>query len=258
MADLFSFWTGPITWMERLCVASARRVGHTLTVFSYDPAPLREAGLGVSVADARDVYICDDGLSDLRQSRPDYFSDHFRLEGMARGLGTWVDLDVVFLTPLPDTPYLFGWENDEVIGSAVLRIPAGSDLLDSYLAYCRQRPIRPAPPWWPATRRIVHTLKYHSNKWRGRKPARLLYGPVALTHFVREHGLLEMAVPPEVIYPVSRAQLFYDPVDRVGGLLTPRTAVVHLWHRYFVEYHGMADPPPTSWIGKKCREYGLI
>ena len=34
--NVFSYWSGPVTWMERLSVVSARATGHDLTVFTYD------------------------------------------------------------------------------------------------------------------------------------------------------------------------------------------------------------------------------
>ena len=48
----------------------------------------------------------------------------------AKGLGTWVDLDLYFIRPIDfDDEYVFGWEHRTSINGAVLRLPANSDMV---------------------------------------------------------------------------------------------------------------------------------
>jgi hypothetical protein len=40
MIPVFSYWSGKLSWMERLSVASAIETGHDVTVLSYEPKVL--------------------------------------------------------------------------------------------------------------------------------------------------------------------------------------------------------------------------
>jgi hypothetical protein len=81
---VFSYWSGPVTWMERLSVVSARDTGHHVTVFTYEDREKLASSLGCRVIDAKAV-ADDPTLEELRRHRPNHFSDHFRLEGISKG-----------------------------------------------------------------------------------------------------------------------------------------------------------------------------
>ncbi len=169
----FSYWSGPDTWMERLSCASAAAAGHDVTVFSYAPAEVRAAGLGVRIEDARDVFeACD--LTLVQNRVPDHFSDWFRVEALRQGLGTWFDLDVIVLRHLGTEPYLMAWERPDSICGAVLRLPGDSAILADYVKFCRKRPLTYAPHWYPAhTRLRMHWARFE--KWAKRKPPARLH-----------------------------------------------------------------------------------
>lgn len=256
----FSYWSGPVTWMERLSAASAVAAGHQVTVYSYSPKEVRAEGLGVDVEDAREVLDAPE-LSSINVRVPDHFSDWFRVEGLAQGRGTWFDLDMVVVRPLGDEPSLMAWERPNSICGAVLALPQGGPVLRDYLAFCRKRPITYAPPWYPLHTRISMTWKRFEKWASGKPPPRLLYGPAALTHFVEANNLLADVLPQEVYYPFSPMHLDEMRVlvdgAAVTRYLTPATRAVHLWRSVYKRANGMGLPPPDSWLGQLVREYDV-
>ena len=54
-ARLLSFWEGPVTWVERLCVASMLQQGHELTIYTFDPEALSRCNLGADIRHVSEV-----------------------------------------------------------------------------------------------------------------------------------------------------------------------------------------------------------
>jgi hypothetical protein len=160
--------------MQRLSVASAIATGHEVTVFSYEPKQLRSQLPEASIEDAHEVM---DGaaLGDMTAKLPDHFSDHFRVEGLAKGLGTWADLDIVFLRAVGEEDYLLGGDMGDVC-NAVLNLPPDSPILADYLSMCRHRPIRYSMPWWTPRKKAIMTWQRFEKWVRGKPPPRLHYG----------------------------------------------------------------------------------
>lgn len=260
-AAAFSYWTGPVTWMERLSCATAVTAGHDVTIFTDAPAQLRPAGLGVRIEDAREVFDAG-GLDDIQKRVPDHFSDWFRVEGLNKGLGTWFDLDMAVLQHLGREPYLMAWESPDSICGAVLQLPQDSPVLRDYLAFCRKRPVTHAPFWYPLPTRLNMQWK-RVEKWvLGKPPPRLHYGPAALTHFTTANGCADKVLPQEVYFPfsprtLSDMQVLVDG-DALLDFITPNTRAVHLWRSVYKRANnGMTMPPRDSWLGRAVRGLDL-
>jgi hypothetical protein len=253
---VFTYWSGPVSWMERLCAASARATGHRLTVFTYEPKRLRVEGLDATIEDARDV-LCDPTLDRYKDALPSHFSNQFRLEGLAQELGVWTDLDFVFLKPIGTESYLLGWESDTSICGAILRLPSKSPILGEYLTLMRRRPIRYALPWFTWKERLSLNVKRIEKFVTGKPPPRLKYGPAALTHLVRKHGLEPQVAKREVFYPVppmkSTIPCFANGAE-VEDHIAPTTRCVHLWAAYYRQILGNDPPKLDTWLGRKHRE----
>ncbi len=253
---LFSFWSGAVTWMERLSVASAKAVGHEITVFTYGNTTKMAADLGCRVLDASSVFS-DPRLNELFNRSMPHFSDHFRLEGMAKGYGTWVDLDVIFVRPLPSSEYIFGWQGSDRIGNSVLRLPPESEILKAYLDLFRRQPMRRfTAPWMPWGTTFARLFKTIPHLIRGRGLPVPKYGPPALTYFVEVYGLERFALPIPVLYPLPiKAQAIaraYEP-GFIESLMTPETVCVHLWRTTFGGIHGLG-PPRAGWIKERAEQ----
>jgi hypothetical protein len=252
---VFSYWSGPLSWMERLSVATATATGHELTIYSYQPQVLRSEQLGVEVVDAREVFF-DPALDRMDSKLPDHFSDHFRAEGLAKSLGVWVDLDIAFVRTLPSEDHLLCWQEPNCVCGAVLALPAESPFLSDYLDICRRRPVSVAPPWFPLHERLRLRFKHFRRQLAGRPGVALPYGPPALTHLASKHGLLDRVLPSNAFFPVHWSQvmtLFKDDSYRpsVG------TYSVHLWRNVCGKLHGNPQPEPSSWLGRLCSAHDV-
>lgn len=258
MGPLFSYWTGPVSWMERASINSAAAMGCPVTLFTYEPEALKRAQLPAKIEDA--AKIIGPGILPARvETRANSFSNIFRLAAMRAGCGTWFDLDVIFLKPLQDSPYLFGLENKKIICNAILRMPPESALLDSYFNFCLQKPGCIAPPWWSVRHRANTRFKQIQRLLTGRTPPRIQTGPIALTHFVTTHSMYHLAQPQSVFYPVhhSECRALVEQDDGLEGRIQPQTLTVHLWRAAYKKELGFAFPPSSSWLGRKCRELGI-
>jgi hypothetical protein len=104
-----TFWGGPISDMEILCLKSWVGHGHPVHLYTYDdisglPAGVITIDAGVIVpADEMFLYTGPAPVS----HRPDAFSympfaDLFRYRLLRFNGGLWMDLDIILLQPIPD------------------------------------------------------------------------------------------------------------------------------------------------------------
>lgn len=247
---VFSYWSGPITWMEHMSIASAQATGHQVTVFSHDPQVLRRGALDCEVLNAGEL-LSDPALNRLRRMHPAHYTDHLRLVGLQRSLGTWIDLDLVFLRPLPADPYLMGWEIENSVCNAVLRLPPSSPILTEYIEICSQRPVPLNVPWAPLKERIQRQIKRVPHLLRGKMIAPML-GPKTLTHLIFKHGLTEHVKPREVFYPAPFGRVNVTKMAEPGyfeRVIGSETVTVHLWRSMFRKVFG--DEIPSDWLRQK-------
>jgi hypothetical protein len=229
MNDLCNtMWIGDgLGAVERACLRSVLRQGHPVRLHCYHPP----AGVpdGVEIVDAAEILPKE---SIVRHSGGSValFSDHFRYELQRQGKGAWIDADVYLLSPLPPTPYLFGFQDEKWINGAVLRLPAYCPMLPSLIDLFQEKTVPPwlslrAKPlaWW----RLLATGRSELSKmpWG-------VAGPHALTALANAHGLLDQALRPEAFYPApyGQADWIADPAKRLEDVTTARTIGVHLWN----------------------------
>jgi len=247
---LFSFWSGQVGWMERLCVASAIAVGEEITVFTYGDRDKLSAQLGCRVCDAATI-ISGAEREEVFKLGVAHFSDLFRLQGISKGCGTWIDLDIIFLRPLPVSEYLFGWQNDDRIGNSVLRLPPDSELLRQYLSFFYEQPMRRfVMPWMPWPTKCTRFVKALAASVMGARPPAPKYGPAALTYFAKLCRRDHLALPIKVFYPIPIRGPAITRVAEPGfieSLIAPETVCVHLWRSTFVSFNGL-DVPETGWL----------
>jgi hypothetical protein len=225
-------------------------------MYSYTPDTLKGVPEGVEVRDAAEV------MSDPKRVR--YFhgkfkalgSDFFRYELMAKSLGYWVDLDLIFLRPLDLAgEYIFGWEGPRSINGAVLKLPAGSAMLEELRSI-------PERNWCPPYFGPRSKLKYYWQRLQG--PVELedlpwgSAGPGMIAYLARKYGLLGETQPAEVFYPLpySEARKLFGPAEAIERIIRPNTLAIHMWHSSLGDL--VDRPPPAgSYIDKLCRHYGV-
>lgn len=128
-----SFWTGPITNMERLCIKSYLDNGHEFHLYTYES--LTGLPVGVKVKDANEI-IPREQMEKF--SNPQQFSDHFRYSLLFKLGGWWMDMDTVCLRPFTfSQEYVFALAptSGTYLYNGFLKVPAESPIMQ----YCMQR-----------------------------------------------------------------------------------------------------------------------
>ena len=235
LPEIVTFWHGPMDALRQTCLRSQLAAGHKVTVYSFDAIP----GLPEGVANAEAEAILPHGFSEkLRPPQPDgswrdwttlQFSDFFRMKLMAKGLGLWLDADVVLLKPIeidPAKPY-FAWERSRRLGNSVLYLPRQHPIVTAFEELMAQDEL--TPKWLS----LSHRLTFAMHRLRGsRRVSNLriaIYGPPALTELARRSGDLRCALPKTSFYAVhSEPKLFFEPSDFSGLIIDPEVIGLHI------------------------------
>lgn len=227
---LNTLWIGPrLSSIHLACLLSAVRAGHKVRLFCYSP-PENLPG-EIETANAEDVLPEAEIMRHRNSGSPSLSSNRFRYLLFDRELGPWIDTDVFILKPLTSrNGYMMAWQDDELIGSAVLQLPRGK-LTDSLCDFTSQS--HPIPFWYPP----VHKCWLRARQAAGFPLAAGdyrwgIYGPHLLTNSVRLHNLEGSAEAPGRYYPVSwrDAGSLYCQEGNILDNLPETTEAVHLWH----------------------------
>ena len=235
LPEIVTFWHGPMDALRQTCLRSQLAAGHKVTVYSFDTIP----GLPAGVANADAEAILPHAFSErLRPPQPDgswrdwttlQFSDFFRMKLMAKGLGLWLDADVVLLKPIeiqPSRPY-FAWERSRRLGNSVLYLPPRHPIVTAFEELMAQDEL--TPKWLS----LSHRLTLAARRLRG--PCSVsdlriaIYGPPALTELARRSGDLRYALPKKSFYAVhSEPKLFFEPSSYLGVVTNPEIIGLHI------------------------------
>lgn len=239
MAIFRSFWHGAaLSPYEQLCMKSFVDHGHHLYLYSYTSD--LEVPRGVDILDAEqivprsDVFVYRQGLG---KGSVAAFSNLFRYELLYRFGDWWVDSDVVCLSDrVPEREIFLGWEDDEVIGSAILKFPQGHSFVRELIRAAR---LAGTDVQWGDT------------------------GPFLITGLAKDSDLGRAALPSHLCYPVSsRAALdIFLPSkcaelsEKIEGL-----SFLHIWNevlRRAVVFKWMA-PPANSLVATLFAKHSFL
>lgn len=258
---IVSFWHGPISWLERLSIASFIRQGHGVDIYAYEP--IEGLPEGAIVRDAAEILPRDQLRFYKGKGTPGVFSDRFRLCLLAQGKGIYSDLDVYCIRPFAGLPdYVMGFETAASVNNAVLRIPPGSPLLDDLLGVfvAQRRLLEPHLPW--GRRLEVAVRRIFGDPVRPEHMQFGATGPFALTHFLKQHGLMHLVQPASVFYPVPYEAIpaLMQPGSNIDGAITPDTLGVHIWRSQLTDRGraGLPLPAPGSALRGLCEQDGII
>ena len=236
LPEIVTFWHGPMDALRQTCLRSQLAAGHKVTVYSFDPIP----GLPGDVANAEAEALLPHAFSErLRPPQPDgswrdwtilQFSDFFRMKLMAKGLGLWLDADVLLLKPVeidPAKPY-FAWERPRQLGNSVLYLPPRHGIVTAFEELMEQEEL--TPNWLSLRHRItflMRRLRGGSSRLSDIRVA--IYGPAALTALARRTGELQNALPKQSFYAVhAEPKLFFDPSSYLGLVTDPAIIGLHI------------------------------
>lgn len=239
MQTFRSFWFGDyITPYQRLAMKSFVDFGHQYGLYAYRKF---DVPAGVELRDATEllpetqVFFYGDKAGVGRGSVSG-FSNLFRYHLLHRLGGWWVDADVVCLSEsVPAQEIFMGWEYEDLIGTAILKFPAGHEFV---------RMLRDAAEGagtdlgWSET------------------------GPSLLTRLAGEHDLLKRVVPQAQSYPVQSTDALHLLIpahretvrEKVNG-----KPFLHLWNEVLrrAVLVGEMAPPPESFIADLFARHGV-
>ena len=217
--------------ISRCCLNSFVMRGHEVHLHTY--GDIDDIPHGVKQVDANEVIPESKIIKHNQTGSYALFSDIFRYELMRKVDGVYVDCDVYCLQPviIPEHGYVLGFEDDECINGAILRIPKESDLLN-WLLKAAYDPYF-VPPWYSSSRQF--RLKTKKILGIGRSLADMpwgVIGPKAITYYVKQLDLIKQVEPIDIFYPVHYlcVDQFCDPGLKVSDITSSRTVCIHLYN----------------------------
>lgn len=259
-----TLWVGEtLSWLEQLCLQSFLDHGHEVVLFKYEDVANIPAG--VRVENAEDILPADKIIRHAKTGSPAYHADVFRLHMLAQTDYIWADTDAFCTKPwdVKKDGHLHGWISEaDLVNNGVLQLPKNSKTLAKMFEFTNDE--YPIPPWFKASKQ--EELQALKAKGEGVHVSLLpwgVWGPNALTWFLKKTGEIEHASPGHVLYPL--------PFPKAGFPLNPRntrkvenyiredTLSIHLWGRRFrnvaAKYNGI--PEPGCYISKMLERHNI-
>jgi hypothetical protein len=170
-----------------------------------------------------------------------------------------VDLDCYLLKPVvPASDFVFGFSSPKKLNNAVLRLPAGCQMINDYMRAITADPLR--TPWSTFRRRVQRNAEILFGRSQPKTSVRTNIGPRALTYFARKHGVIKHAMAQPVFYAIlnRETKLLAEAGDPVSAKLPPEAVMVHLWRGRLKKLDLLSETPGgSSYLGKACKEFGI-
>lgn len=253
-----SLWIGTrLHYLNQLCLLSHVRHGHPVTLYATDK--IENVPEGINLRSASEIMEIDRGL--VTATSASFLSNVFRYR-MIRDTGAvWIDCDAFCHRPFPDgTDHIYAGHGFRgALNCGVVMIPRDGALIHHLLDYYENLP--EVPPWFNKNqrRKLDRQPEDLPHAQRIYKAERTAFGPQAFTHFSKETGDYERAMPQPALYPVpfQLNDVFYDPHGRVEGHFTDETLSVHLYTNGTRRWWRRNAPLPGSYAARMCAEVGV-
>ncbi len=226
-----SLWIGgALSPVEQLSIASFLAHGHEYHLFAY--GAVEHLPRGAVLEDA--AAILPEAAIFQYRKYPSYsaFSNFFRYKLLLEKGGWWVDTDVVCLKPFAfPEPYVFASERlhgSDVATSAVIKVPAGSDLMAFSWHLC-QACTDPAGAAWGQ------------------------YGPKLMARAIEKFSLDCYRKPAAVFCPLAFDE--WESVLAPGEIgFGPETHALHLWNEMWRRAgHDKANPYRSDCVYERLK-----
>jgi|GEM_PF-82526 len=246
---------GSLSWLEQLCVQSFLDNGHEVVLFTYDG--VENVPAGVRMEPASDILPTNRIIRHAKTGSPAYHADLFRLNMLRDTDLIWADTDAYCHQPWDIKPgtHFHGWISDDkpLVNNGVLGLPKDSKTLAAMLEFTSDE--YPIPPWFKRWKRDeLQALKDKGTPTHVSELPWGVWGPNAVSHFLKETGEISHSFPGHVIYPVpfknARAVFVKKRLGYVRSLLLPDTLSIHFWGRRFRNIAGNFDG--------RCEEGSLV
>ncbi len=230
MKTVASLWIGDrLGVIERTSINSFLKQGHHFILYAYNN--LKNIPDGIELRNAQDIFPCEHIIQHKKTGSVALHSDLFRYALMKQKEIIWVDLDIIALKHFNfDTDWIIGFEKDNSVGNAVLRLPEYSKALQEI------QKITPTTKWLPPTLDWSQKIRYFfkSLYYGGLTIDRWPYGhtgPGLITYYMKQFNEISHVMPTEIFYSV--------PFDKARDMLLPETIplkslpkeayAIHLW-----------------------------
>jgi hypothetical protein len=252
---------GALSYLEQLCLKSFVDAGQAIRLYSYEPVP--NVPEGVETADAGAILPRTGFLRHERTGSPALHSDIFRYHLLAQEERMiWADTDAYCVRPFTtETGHFYAWESARGVNGGVLGLPRDSETLARLLEFTRDE--FPVPEWYDE----VYRLRLRAAHDAGR-PVHVseqpwgVWGPHALTHFLKATGEIRFAMPRATLYPFAfedRRVMLRPGID-TAAYVTAETFSIHFYGRRMrarLQSHHGGVPRPRSLIGQLLRKHGI-
>lgn len=252
---------GDLSYLEQLCLKSFLDAGHHLTLYSYEP--IGNAPDGVEHADARDILPLTGFLRHGRTGSPALHSDLFRYHLLGKCDRTiWADTDAYCVKRFETkTGHFFAWESETGVNGGVLGLPKDSETLGRLLDFTSDEYAIPA--WYgDKYRQELEARKAAGDPVHAGDMPWGVWGPHALTHFLKETGEIRHALPRVALYPFEykdRRMMLRPGIDE-SAYVTDETCSIHFYGRRMrSRLLAVSDgvPRPRSVVGRLLRKHGI-
>ena len=252
---------GDLSFLEQLCIQSFLDAGHPVRLYSYEP--VGNAPRGVEHADAAAILPAGNFLRHGRTGSPALHSDRFRYLMLAQeDRIIWADTDAYCLRPFrTDTGHFHAWESETGVNGGVLGLPKDSATLARLVDFTADP--HAIPTWYgddyarelEARREAGDPVHAGDMPWG-------VWGPHALTHFLKETGEIRFSMPRPALYPFAyeERRLMLRPGLDPAPWLIGEVFSIHFYGRRMrariVSANG-GVPRPRSLIGQLLKKHGI-
>nr|WP_309502407.1 hypothetical protein [uncultured Roseovarius sp.] len=253
---------GPMSFVELLCAKSFVDVGHHVKLYHYGEIP--NAPDYVETVDGNTVLNADEFITHHRTGSFALFSDVFRyhlLQQTDRLI--WADLDAYCVKPFEsETGHFFGYESRRSINGGVLGLPSDSEALGQLLEMTEDE--YGIPEWFSdEEKQRLQALKDAGQPEHVSLMPWGVWGPHALTHYLKKTGEAKYALPIKGLYPVGfrhRRRLMKRKMRKdIEAKITDDTYSVHFYGRRVREFLAMRGgrPQGASYMGQLLAKHGI-
>ncbi len=246
-----TLWVGDaLSWLEQLCLQSFLDHGHEVVLFKYED--VANVPSGVRIENANDILPADKIIRHAKTGSPAYHADVFRLYMLQQTDYIWADTDALCTKPwdVKVNSHLHGWISEaNIVNNGVLGLPKDSKTLAEMRKFTSDE--YPIPPWFKASKQEeLRTLKANGEGVHVSLLPWGVWGPNALTWFLKETGEIEHSSPGHVLYPLPFPKAGFPfrskRTAKVEEYIRDDTLSIHLWGRRFrnvaAKYNGRPEP----------------
>ncbi len=252
---------GRLSFLEELCLKSFVDAGQHMVLYTYEG--VANVPDGVELRDGNDILPNPNVVRHGRTGSPAPFADRFRYNMLGKLDHTiWADTDAYCCKPFTtSTGHFYGYEKENGVNNGVLSLPKDSPTLRALIDFTADE--HAIPEWLPPDT----IARYEAAKQAGEPVAAGdmswgIWGPQALTHYLKKTGEIEHALPRVALYPVHYRDrvLMTRPGADLGGMITDETFSIHFYGRRMrarISERFGGVPRPRSLIGQLLKKHGI-